>query len=455
MTRRDNVRVGCGSGFWGDAFDPADELLRAGKLDYLAFDFLAELTMALLQRQRARDPHTGYVEDAVNFMTAMAAPARERGTRLVSNGGGVNPHAGAQLIANGLREQGGQGTKIGVVAGDDLLLRLDELLALGVPLANSATGDTDLARIRSRIVCANAYLGSEGIIDVLREGADIVLTGRVADSAVFVGPIMHALGLTFADVDRVAAAIAVAHIAECAAGCTGGMSSRFDEMPAMGRVGFPLLEFDRNGDCVVTKLPGTGGRVDAFTVKEHIVYEIGDPRGYIVPDGVVDFTSLRLTDLGSDRVRVSDVRGAPQPEQLKVLIGYSDGWIGEGLLLFPWPRAFARAEKAKATLLERFERMGLVSDEIEFSYVGVNALHGPAAPLTAVDDLNEVGLRVAAHTRSRDEAEKVRRACSQMWIMGPGGTSFGVPMKARPVVTLWPTYVPRELVPPTTEMVIA
>ena len=455
MTEKSSVRVGCGSGFWGDAFDPADELLRHGELDYLAFDFLAELTMALLQRQRARDANAGYVEDAVSFMSAMAAPARERGTRLVSNGGGVNPQAGAFAIAAKLREQGLAGTKIGVVAGDDLLPRLDELIARGVPLANAATGETEVARIRDRVVSANAYLGSEGIIAALEQGADIVLTGRVADSAVFVGPIMHALGLTFSDVDRVAAAIAVAHIAECAAGCTGGMSSRFDEMPAMGRVGFPMFDFERSGTCEITKLPGTGGRVDSFTVKEHMVYEIGDPRAYIVPDGVVDFTSIRLTDLGADRVRLSEVRGKPQPDQLKVLIGYSDGWIGEGMLMFPWPRAFARAEKAKVTLLERFARLGLVADEIEFSYVGVNALHGPAAPLQDVGNLNEVGLRVAVHTRTRDEAEKVRRACSQLWIMGPGGTSFGVPIKSRPVVSLWPTFVPRELVSPTAEIVTA
>jgi acyclic terpene utilization AtuA family protein len=455
MDRVDTVRVGCGSGFWGDAFDPADELLRRGNLDYLAFDFLAELTMALLQRQRARNPGMGYVEDAVTFMTEMTGPARESCTRLVSNGGGVNPHAGALAIATNLRERGLTGTRIGVVAGDDLLPRLDTLLADGVPLTNTATGDTDIARIRDRIVCANAYLGSEGIIEVLGAGADIVLTGRVADSAVFVGPIMHALGLRFDDVDQVAAAIAVAHIAECAAGCTGGMSSRFDAMPDMGRVGFPLLEFDRGGACVVTKLPGTGGRVDAFTVKEHLVYEIGDPHAYIVPDGVVDFTSVRLADLGDDRVRVSGVKGQRQPDLLKLLIGYSDGWIGEGLLMFPWPRAFARAQKTKETLLERFGRLGLVADEIEFSFVGVNTLHGPAAPTVDVDDLNEVGLRVAVHARTRDEAEKVRRACAQMWIMGPGGTSFGVPFKSRPVVSLWPALVPRALVPHTVDMVTA
>ncbi len=453
MPIRNSVRIGCGSGFWGDAFDPAEELLKHGQLDYLSFDFLAELTMALLQRQRERDPNAGFVQDAVSFMSAMAATARERGTRLVSNGGGVNPQAGARAIAKSLREGGIVGSKIGVVAGDDLLARLDDLVRQGVPLDNSATGDTDLARIRGRVICANAYLGSEGIIEALEREADIVLTGRVADSAVFVGPIMHALGLGFGDIDRVAAAIAVAHIAECAAGCTGGMSSRFAEMPAMGRVGFPILEFARSGECVISKLPDTGGRVDLFTVKEHLVYEIGDPRAYTVPDGVADFTSVRLTDLGQDRVRVSEVRGQGQPPQLKVLIGYSDGWIGEGLLMFPWPRAFARAQKAKETLLERFARMGLESDEVDFSYIGVNALHGPAAPQAHVEDLNEVGLRVAVHTRTREDAEKVRRACSQLWIMGPGGTSFGVPIKSRPAVSLWPTYVPRELVPTTIEVI--
>jgi hypothetical protein len=449
----DQVRVGCGSGFWGDAFDPAMELLQRGNLDALSFDFLAELTMALLQRLRSKDPNAGYVEDAVEFMTAMAPVARDRGTRLVSNGGGVNPRAGADALAARLRSVGLHGTRIGVVGGDDLLGRLDELQQHGVSLANAVTGE-DLERIGKRIVCANAYLGSEGIVEVLDDDAEIVLTGRVADSAVFVGPIMHALRLDYEDPSVIAAAIAAGHIAECAAGCTGGMSSRFDTMPAMGRVGFPIIEFRRDGNFAITKLPGTGGRVDSFTVKEHLVYEIGDPNSYAVPDGVADFTSLRLREDGPDRVAVTGARGKPRPEQLKVLIGYSDGWIGEGMLFFPWPRALERANKAKQTLTERFERLGLQPEEIEWSFVGINALHGPAAPLPShADDLNEVGLRVAVRTATREQADLVRRACSHMWIMGPGGTAFGVPMKPRPVVSLWPTFVPRELVPWTSEVI--
>jgi hypothetical protein len=451
----DTVRIGCGSGFWGDAFDPAMELLEGGALDALSFDFLAELTMALLQRARARDPQAGYIEDAVDFMTKMAATAGQRRTRLVSNGGGVNPRAAAQELCRRLRDTGHAGTKIGIVTGDDLLHRLDELAADGVSFANTATGDTDFGRIRRRIVSANAYLGADGIVEALAEDAEIVLTGRVADSSVFVGPILHALGRGFDDPDLLAAAITAGHIAECAAGCTGGMSSRFDTMPEMGRVGFPIVEFKADGSFAVTKLAGTGGRVDSFTVKEHLVYEIGDPRRYVVPDGVADFTSPRLRQDG-DRVIVSGVRGQARPEQLKVLIGYADGWIGEGLLFFPWPRALARAEKAKATLLERFERLGLQAQDIEWSYVGINALHGPAAPLPPWrDELNEVGLRVAVRTATRDEAEKVRRACAQLWIMGPGGTAFGVPIKPRPVISLWPSLIARERVPWSTEIMTA
>lgn len=452
----ESIRIGCGSGFWGDAFDPAMELLRSGRLDALSFDFLAELTMALLQRQRAKDPQAGYVEDAVDFMAAMAATAREHGTRLVSNGGGVNPLAAASTLAGRLRATNLMGLKIGVVTGDDLLSQLDALLADGVSLANAVTGEPGIERIRGKIVCANAYLGSDGIIEALDGSADIVMTGRVADSAVFVGPIMQRLGVDFSQTDVIAAAIAAGHIAECAAGCTGGMSSRFDSMPAMGRVGFPIIEFQRDGRFSITKLADTGGRVDAFTVKEHLVYEIGDPHRYVVPDGVADFTSLELSETGADRVSVQGVRGEPRPSELKVLIGYSDGWIGEGLLMFPWPHAFARAQKAQQTLLERFDRLGLEPEQIEWSYVGINALHGPAAPMPAdVDELNEVGLRVAVRTRTREDADKVRRACSQLWIMGPGGTAFGVPIKPRPVITLWPTFIPRALVPWRTDIVTA
>lgn len=451
------IRLGAGSGFWGDSMDPAMEVLEKGKLDYLGFDFLAELSMALLQRQKQKNPLLGYVPDAVHYMKAMMPLAKETGTRLVSNGGGVNPRAAAEKIVENARAAGLKGMGVGLVEGDDLLDRIDSILSSGVPLVNMETGDTDFSRIRDRVVSANAYTDSSGIAEALRGGANAVITGRVSDNAVYVGPIMHEFGWRHdaAHADRVAAAVAIGHIVECASACTGGMSSRFAEMPHMGRVGFPIVDFFSDASAEISKVPGSGGRVDPFTIKEHLVYEISDPRRYLMPDGIADFTSIKLEDMGADRVRVSGVRGLPPPEQLKVVIGYQDGWIGESIAFFPWPHAYERAVKARATMLERFERLKLEASEIHFDFVGLNTLHGPGAPLPGkehLEALNEVGLRCAVKARTQEEAEKVRRAAAQLWIMGPGGTSFGTPIKPRPVIALWPTLVPRELVKQNVEI---
>ncbi len=423
---KDVVRLGAGSGFWGDAMDPS----------------------------------SGYIPDAVAYMNAMLPIALEKGTRLISNGGGVNPRAAAEQIVAGARKAGIKGAKIALVEGDDLLDRLDALVAESVPLVNMDTGNPDFASIRDKVVSANVYTDSTGIVDGLAGGADVVIAGRVSDNAVYVGPLAHEFGWTrdAAHIDRFAAAVTLGHIVECAAACTGGMSTRFAEMPHMGHVGFPIVEFDRNGDADVTKLPGTGGRVDLFTVKEHLVYEIADPGSYLMPDAVADFTSLKLTQAGEDRVRVSGVKGRAAPDMLKLVIGYEDGWIGESMAFFPWPNAYDRALKAKETMLERFERMGLVSDQIHFDFIGLNMLHGPGAPApdrALANEAAEIGLRCAVKARTKDEADKVRRAGAHLWIMGPGGTSFGTPMKPRPVISLWPTLIPKEFVKQQTEILVA
>lgn len=457
---KDVLRLGAGSGFWGDAQDPAVELLEKGELDYLCFDYLAELTMALLQRQKMKNSDAGYIPDAVQCMNALLPQARERGTRLISNGGGVNIRAAAQRIVENARKDGLAGARIALVEGDDLLGKLDSLTSSNVPLTNMDTGDEDFSAIRSRVVSANVYTDSSGIVESLKGDADVVITGRVSDNALYVGPVVHEFGWQrdAAHADLLAASVTVGHILECAAGCTGGMSSRFADMPRMGQVGFPIAEFRRDGSADITKLPGTGGRVDTFTVKEHLVYEISDPRNYLMPDAVADFTSLSLDAAGTDRVRVSGVKGKPAPDLLKLVVGYQDGWIGETMAFFPWPNAYDRACKARDTMLERFERMGLAADQIHFDFVGLNMLHGPAAPAPERDRANqmsEVGLRCAVRTRTREEADKVRRAGTHLWIMGPGGTSFGTPMKSRPIVALWPTLIPREFVRQTTDILVA
>ncbi len=448
---KNTIRLGAGSGFWGDGIDPAMELLEGGELDYMGFDFLAELTMALLQRQKLKNPQAGYVPDAVQYISQMIPLAMSRGTRLISNGGGVNPRAAGERIAEQARSQGFQGKRIAVVEGDDLLDKLDHMIASGVSLSNMETGDSNFESIHSRLVAANVYTDSSGVIESLVQGADIVITGRISDNAVYVGPIMHEFGWKHdaEHADRIAAAIVMGHIVECSSACTGGMSSRFADMPHMGRPGFPYFDISADGTAELSKLPGTGGHVDAFTVKEHMVYEIHDPRRYLMPDGIPDFTTIKLTETGPDRVKVSGATGQPAPDQLKLILAYSDGWIGESLALFPWPNAYQRAVKARETMLERFERMGLKSSQIQFDFVGLNTLHGPAAPMPdmqTLNNMNEIGLRCAVRTETREEAEKIRRAASHLWIMGPGGTSFGTPIKPRPVMSLWPTLIPREFV---------
>lgn len=453
-TARRGFRIGSGSGFWGDALDPALELVERGDIRVLSMDYLAELTMALLQRSKRRDPAAGWVPDLVPHMRELLPAARRRGVRIVCNGGGVNPRGGAAAVADLARKEGLHGLRIGLVEGDDVLDRLDELASEGERFVNLDTGDDDFAAIRDRVVAANVYTDASGIIEALEGNADLVITGRVSDNALYVGPIMHAYGWRYDDdhVDRIASAICLGHIVECAAGCTGGMSSRFGEMPRMGEVGFPVIEILADGSATISKVAGSGGKVDAFTVKEHLVYEIADPRSYMMPDGVADFTSLTLRETAPDVVEISGVRGKARPDRLKLVVGYEDGWIGEALLFFPWPNALGRAEKARTTLLERFDRLNLKPEDIHFDLVGVNALHGPAATAPS-NEAGEVGLRVAVKTRTRDEAEKVRRAATQLWIMGPGGTAFGTPMKPRPVTAVWPTLIDRRHIRQSVEIV--
>lgn len=452
-TAKTSVRLGSGSAFWGDATDPAAELLREGKLDYLCFDYLAELTMSLLERQRQKDPEAGFVGDAIEFQSTLLNEAQQCGTRLISNAGGANPSTAAKLMVKLARQKNLSNLKIAAVEGDNIVDRLGEIFRSGIKLDNMDTGQP-FESIHNRVVSASVYTGADGIVEALELGADVVLAGRVSDNAPYVGALMHEFGWKHGPdhADLVGGGITLGHVVECAAGCTGGMSSRWAEMPSMGKAGFPILEVDSDGTAVVTKCDGTGGRVDEFTIKEHLLYEIGDPKNYVMPDGVADFTTVQVREVGPDRVHLSGMSGKSRPDNFKVLIGYNDGWIGEGMLFFPWPDAIGRANKARETLLERFERMELKSKDIHFDLVGVNMLHGPAAAPDPTVEPNEVGLRVAVRTESRDEAEKVRRACANLWIMGPGGTSFGVPLKPRPVVAIWPTLIPRSLITHTVNM---
>ena len=438
------VRLGSGSAYWGDMLEPAVEIAEKGNVDYLCFDHLAELTLAVLQRQRARDPNEGYIHDIVPWMQAVLPYARRRGFKIITNAGGANPQAAAEQVVGIIRRLNLGPMKVAVVTGDDIFPDLGELGQMGVSLANLDTGETGIDRIRSEIVAANAYVGSEGIVDGLARGADVVVAGRVSDTALYVGPMMFEFGWSYAaaDNDLMGAAITIAHVVECAALATGAASNLWRQATDPWRIGYPIAEVSEDGTAVITKIPGSGGVLNAWTVKEHLVYEVGDPSRYMMPDGVADFTSVKVEEVGVERVRISNMTGSNRPENLKVCIGYRDGWIGEGTLVFSWPDAYEKAQRGERIVRERLRSLGVEPLEIAFGYIGVNSLHGPAAP--APTDLDEVGLRVAARCATREDADAIKREATHLWTLGGIGTGYLSPAQPRPVVSLWPTLVPRE-----------
>ena len=441
------VNIGSGSAFWGDMLEPALELAERADVKYIGFDHLAELTMALLNRIKLKDPQKGYVPDIVPWMKRLLPIAMPKGIKLITNAGGANPLQAAEEVKKIISELGLGPAKIGVVFGDDILPHINEIRAKGWKFKNLDTGEEDIDRIEDEIVAANAYIGADLIVNELKEGVDIVITGRVSDNALYVGPLMYEFGWDFSDkyTDLIAAAITVGHIIECAACVTGGMSNMWKVAERPWEVGFPIAEVYENGEAVITKTPGSGGIVNEWTVKEHLIYEVMDPANYIMPDGIADFTSVKIHEEGRNRVRVTNMKGKPRPETLKVCIGYRDGFIGEGWVFFPWPDALEKAKWAERWVRERFKRIGVQFEELRIDYVGINMLHGEVAPVED-KDYNEIGLRIAAKTKTREEAEAVRREATHLWNTGPLGTSFGVPLKVRPVIALWPSLVPREAV---------
>jgi len=441
------VVIGSGSAFWGDLLEPAVEMAEKSDVQYIGFDHLAELTMAILNRMKAKNPESGYIQDIIPWMKKLLPVTVPKGIKMITNAGGANPPQAALEVKKLVKDLNLGAMKIGVVSGDDILPYIDDIRAQGWKFKNLDTGEEDIESIRESIVAANAYIGADLIIKELKNGADMIIAGRVSDNALYVGPLMYEFGWDYSEeyTDLIAAAVTVGHIIECSACVTGGMSNMWKVSERPWEIGFPIAEFYENGEAVITKTPDSGGIVNQWTVKEHLLYEIMDPANYLMPDGIGDFTALHLTEEGRNRVRVTDMKGKERPDTLKVCIGYRDGFIGEGLAFFPWPDALEKAKWAEKWVRERFKRLNVEFKELRIDYVGVNMLHGEAAPVED-KDLNEVGLRIAARTETYPEADVVRREATHLWTMGPIGSSFGVPMNVRPVLALWPSLVPRELV---------
>jgi hypothetical protein len=441
------VVIGSGSAFWGDMLEPAVEMAERSDVQYIGFDHLAELTMALLNRMKLRNPEMGYIPDIIPWMKKLLPVTVPKGIKMITDAGGANPLQAALEVKKVVEELKLGPMNIGVVSGDDVLPYLDEIRKDGWKFKNMDTGEEDIDRIRDRIAAANAYTGADEIITELKNGADMVITGRVSDNALYVGPLMYEFGWEYTEeyIEKVAAAVTIGHIIECSACVTGGMSNMWKVSERPWEIGFPILEVFENGEAIVTKTPDSGGIVNQWTVKEHLLYEVIDPYNYLMPDGIADFSTVKLTEEGRNRVRVSNMSGKKRPDTLKLCIGFRDGYIGEGQALFPSPDALEKAKFAEKWIRERFKILGVEFEELRIDYIGVNTLHGEAGEIED-KHYNEVGLRIAGKTKTREAAEVVRREATHLWTQGPIGSSFGTPMNVRPVIALWPTLVPRDAV---------
>jgi hypothetical protein len=452
---RDKIRIAAGQGFWGDMLDAPVRQVRGGPVDYLMLDYLAEVTMSIMQKQRARDPRAGYARDFVPLMREILPDCVGAGIRVTANAGGVNPTGCAEAVRDVARELGLAGRlKIGVVTGDDIMGRLDGLLARGVELRNMDTGEP-LSKVRDAIQSANVYLGAWPMVEALSRGAHVVITGRATDTGLTLAPLIHEFGWNETDWDKLSAGTIAGHIIECGAQCSGG-NCQYDwrSIPDLADVGFPIVEAAPDGTFVVTKHGGTGGRVNVPSVKEQLVYEMGDPREYITPDCVADFTTIRLEEDGPDRVRVHGIKGRPATEFLKVSVSYSAGFKAVGTLVYAWPDAYAKAQAADKILRARLDRLGLRFEHVLTEFVGANATHGALAGEPPAD-IAEVQLRVGVRGPDRAAVERFTKEIAPLILTGPPavtGFAGGRP-KVEEIVAYWPALIPKTEIEPRVEVI--
>jgi len=442
---KSKIRIAAGQGFWGDLPDAPVRQVEGGPIDYLMLDYLAEVTMSIMQKQRTRDPNAGYARDFVPLMKEILPACVERDIKVIANAGGVNVEGCAAAVRGVAKGLGLSGRlKIGIVTGDNILNRIEEFLARGIELRNMDTGEP-LSDVRDRIQSANAYLGAAPIVEALDKGAQVVITGRATDTGLTLGPMIHEFGWGTDDWDKLAAGTIAGHIIECGAQCSGGNCQfEWQSIPDLAKVGFPIAEASVDGSFVITKHEGTGGRVNVPSIKEQLVYEMGDPHEYITPDCVADFTTIQLAQDGENRVRVFGIKGRTATDSLKVSVSYSAGYKAVGTLVYAWPDAHEKALAADKILRARLDRLGLKFDQILTEFVGVNATHGRLAGEPS-RDLPEVQLRVGVRSNDRAGVERFTKEIAPLILTGPPavtGFAGGRP-KVEEIVAYWPALIPK------------
>jgi hypothetical protein len=441
------VRLGAGAGFSGDRIEPAVDLAARGGIDYLVFECLAERTIALAQQARRLDPEQGYDPLLEARMRAVLPICAQKRIRIISNMGAANPLGAARRIAEIAAECGYPGLKVAAVLGDDAL---DLMRARNTELEETGGRIADLGE---RLISANAYLGAEPIAAALAQGADVVVTGRSSDPALFLAPLLHEFHWPLDDWRLLGQGAVAGHLLECAGQVSGGYFADpgFKEPPDLARLGFPIGEVAADGELTIAKIEGSGGTITEATCKEQLLYEIHDPTRYAQPDVVADFSEVTVREIGPDRVRVSGGRGGPRPASLKVSVGYLDGYIGEGQISYAGAGAVARGRLALEIVRERLTQIGVAASELRFELIGVNAMHGDRLSRAAPEPY-EVRLRVAGHADSIGEAARIGAEVETLYTNGPAGGG-GVVKSTREIIAVASAYTPRELLRPRVQFV--
>ena len=454
MPAREPVLVANGQGFWGDSILGPVRLVREGPLHYLTLDYLAEVTMSIMQKLKVRNPNAGYATDFVALLDRILPECLDRGVKVIANAAGVNPAACLEAVGEVVKKHGRSGVRVGVIHGDDILPRIDELISSDEPLANMESG-APLSTIRDRVASANVYIGAFPLAEALAEGAQIVLAGRATDPSLVVAPLVHELGWTPGDWDRLAAGVVAGHIVECGAQCTGGNFSDWRTVDDFVRIGYPVVEAHADGSFVVTKHEGTGGLVTVETVTSQLLYEMGDPARYINPDVVADFTSIQLEQDGENRVRVSGIKGSPATDTYKVSVSYSAGWKASGQLTISGPDAIDKANLVAEIIFGRLALDGCEFSEEEklIELVGTNVCHAgivdaPAAPA-------EVVMRLGVRSPDRSKVDRFGMEIAPVITSGPPGvTGFaGGRPKATEIIAYWPALVGKDRIRTSVEVV--
>lgn len=444
------IRIASGQGFWGDLIDAPYHQVTKGRIDYLVMDYLAEVTMSILQKQKNRNPNLGYALDLVNVIKRILPITKKKGIKVITNGGGVNPNACADAIINEAKNLNIKNLTVAVVTGDDIMHRIDNLIQNGVLLNNLETGHP-ISKIKDRLLSANVYFGAFPIAEALKLGADIVITGRTTDTGLTLAAMIYEFGWSNKNYNLLAAGTVAGHILECGAQASGGnFLGDWQSLKNMAEIGFPIAEAYSDGTIIITKHKNTGGRVSFETVAEQLVYEIGDPKEYITPDCVADFTSIKLKEIGKDRVKVYNVKGKPETEFFKVSCSYHDGFSASGSLTYSWPQALSKAKAADKILRKRLANLELKFDEIRTEFLGYNACHETLAEQIDEDLINEVILKISVRGNDKEAVNRFTQEIAPLILTGPPsvtGFAGGRP-KPKDVVAYWPALIPKKLVQP-------